>query len=194
MARLVTLLLVIGAIYFAANRIDIFGSGPRIDGNRVTVETADLELHFQSRGSVANSYMVFGGTVVPGPNGLGDVAISTLPMDRARSISRSYPDFHRCKSPGAAQAKRFMESTTFFAADRSTRSALEQAIALHDERVRSGGERTCVSVNGVDLRTESIRVRQDGSDITQQFSRILDRSRLVLAKSADVVDCRTMLR
>jgi hypothetical protein len=194
MARFLTLVLVIGAIYFAANRVDIFGGGPRIDGDQVVVESRDLEFHFQSRGPVADSYMVFGGTVVPGPNGLGDVVASTLSMDHARSISRSYPDFHLCKSPGAAQAKRFTKSTTFFAADRRARSALKQAVALHDERVRSGGERTCLSVEGVGLRAESILVSQDGSDITQQFRRFLDSSRLVLAQSAQVVDCSALLR
>lgn len=194
MGRILVLLLVAGAIYLAVNRIDVFRSGPRIDGSHVTVESGDLELHFRSRGPVADSYMVFGGGTVPGRNRVGDVVVATLSMDYAREIHRSYPDFDQCSSRGAARAKRLTESTTFFAADSRARSALKEAVALHDQRVRSAGERTCLSVKGLGLQTESIRISSDGSDITEQFRPILDRSQLVLARSAEVVDCSALLR
>ena len=115
-------------------------------------------------------------------------------MQQARAIHSSWPDFHRCASPGAAQAKRYVEDLSLIASTRAARDALVDVVDLHAERIRSGGDRTCVSLTGERLMLESIHLRQNGEDLTQELSRAYSRSHFYLAEQVEIPDCVTLLR
>jgi hypothetical protein len=138
--------------------------------------------------------MVFGGTNDPHRNGLTHALVAGLPMPQARAIHASYPDFHRCASQGASQAKRLVEEMSLIATTRAARDALIEVVDLHDERVRSGGDRTCLTVSGAQLMLDSIHLRQDGRDITQDVSKHFSRTRFFLAEQVEIPDCVTLLR
>ncbi len=193
MGKLVLFAAILAAIYFMVNHIGLLGSGLREDSQHVIVKTEDLEFRFEKGDSVVTSYMLFGGSLASDRNSFSDVGMATLDERSVRAYSGRYPDFFKCSSPAAAQAKQHVESMMFIASSDSARSALREAVSLHDERVRSDGERTCIAVRGIELQPGSIHRTEDGSDMTSQLGGALRRSKLVLARSASVVDCRTLL-
>lgn len=198
MGRLFVLALFACAAWFAVNHLGISldprGVGTSVEGRRVVRQAGQLEASFSMVGSLDDAYMLFGGNADRHPNSLTHAIVAGLPIRDARLISASYPDFHMCKSPGASQAKRLTEDLTFVAANRAARSGLEEAVRLFQQRLRGGGERTCIRVSGAPLELDAVRVEQNGEDITGQVQRAYARSNLVLAERVEVEDCRELLR
>jgi hypothetical protein len=174
--------------------LDPRGVGTRVEGRDVVSEAGQLEVRFSMVGSLDESYMLFGGDATQHRNSFTHAIIAGLPIREARMIASRYPDFHLCKSPGAHDAQRLTEDVSFVAADRAARGALAKAVDLFDDRLRSGGERTCIRVRGAPLVLESVRVRQNGEDITRQVARAYAKTDLALAQSVQIEDCRALLR
>lgn len=203
MGKLLVVIL-LGACAFAiANRIGIapslplpgFGSTGVVENGREVVFTTDtLEVRFTSGSALDDEFVVFGGKEMPRGSSLTHALVSGLPGDQARSIASRYPDFHLCKSPGAAAAKRFIRGMNFVASTTSARDALGDALDRHTEGIRSGGERSCVHVKGVSLDLESVTVRETGDDMTPQIRDFMRQSPIYLAREASVVDCESVLR
>ncbi len=191
-------MLVIAAVLFLAYWVTGVvmeqGTGPRLDGRTVHLQTEDFEFRFARSGPVSDAYMIFGGNNDQLRNSTTHATVAALEIEHARLISQSYPDFHMCKSPGAANAQRLIETVSFIGAGRSARKAVRKAVDLHDERVRSGGERTCLKVSGARLSVDSVKLRQNGEDITDELRGALEGTRLVLAEKAQIADCEALLR
>jgi hypothetical protein len=194
MARVFALVAIGCAAYALLNRIDASSHGVNVEGREVRVETADLDARFSRIGALSDSYMLFGGTNRQPRNSVGHATLAALAMRHAEEIHQSYPDFDRCSSPGAAQAKQWLETMTMIAATRSAEKVLVKAIDLHAERVRGNGERTCVSISGAPLSLESVSLKQDGRDLTHEFGGALGRVDFYLAEHAELLDCATLLR
>ena len=192
--RIVTFLLIMAATWWLVNRLEVAPQGVAVNGNRVVVQTDDIEATFRRLAPVSETYMVFGGNNDQRQNSMVHALVAGLPMPKARAIHASYPDFHRCASPGASQAKRLTEEMSLIATTRAAHDALIEVVDLHDERVRSGGDRTCLTVSGAQLMLDSIHLRQDGRDITQDVSKHFSRSRFFLAEEVEIPDCVTLLR
>ncbi len=194
---MVRLLVIAGVLFLAywATGIVVGQTGvPRVEGGTVHLDTDDLEVRFATLGPVSESYMLFGGNNEQPRNSLTHATMATLEISHARLIHERYPDFHMCKSPGAAKAKRLIETVSFLAAGRRARNALVEAVDLNEERVRSGGERTCLTVSGSELSLDAVRLKQNSEDITSELRPKLARTRMVLAESAEIVDCQPLLR
>ena len=174
--------------------IDPRGVGTRIDGREIVVDADQLEARFSMVGSLDETYMLFGGDAQQRRNSLTHVTAAGLPMIDARAIAASYPDFHMCKSPGAKPAKRATRSMSFVAADRATLDTLTEAVELFHERVRAGGERTCIRISGAPIELDSVHVVDEDMDITGDVAPLLARSEIVLARSAEIRDCQPLLR
>jgi hypothetical protein len=194
MGRLVVFLLLIAAGYLLINRLDPSTPGLSEDGGQLVVETAQLEARFSRIGSLSDSFMVFGGNNQQMTNSLTHVTLSGLPIRHARLIGQTYPDFHLCKSPGAAQAQRLTESTSFIGANRGARRTLIEAIDVHGERVRSGGDRTCVTISGHQLTLDSVHLKHDGRDITRDVAPTFGGTRFAVAEEVELADCASLLR
>ncbi len=137
--------------------------------------------------------MIFGGTDDQPRNNMTHVTLAVLPMRHARSIARSHPDFYMCKSPGARKAQPLTETMSFVAADGSTRKTLSGALGLFEDRLGSGGERTCVTVSGERLTLDSVHLKQNGMDITSDVAPAFDKMRVFLASEVEITDCKTLL-
>ena len=138
--------------------------------------------------------MIFGGTNADMRNNVSDALLSTLAMRHASLIHQRYPDFHLCKSPGAAQAKRYIEASNFIGTTRRARRAVRKAVDVHAERIRGGGERTCISIAGAALSFDSVSLKEDGRDVTGDFGNALRMNPYYLAEEAELVDCAALLR
>ena len=193
MARLLLFAALFAAGYFLLERIDSDGQGPRLEGGQVVVETEQLEARFSRLGAVSESFMLFGGSDDRAANSLTDATLATLAIRHAQLIHQTYPDFHKCKSPGAPRAQRLTQTTSFIGADGDAESALVEAVDLHRRRVRASGDRTCLTVSGEELALDSVRGKADGTDLTGQVGRAYQGRTFYLARSVEVPDCRRLL-
>ncbi len=87
-----------------------------------------------------------------------------------------------------------MEPTNFVAADRATRATLSQALDLFEDRLASGGDRTCIRIRGAELSVDSVRTIDGDHDLTAQIVPAFAKSHLVLAEEASIEDCQPLLR
>jgi hypothetical protein len=193
MGRVVMFTLLFGGAYLLVSELWLGGPAARVDGSSVELATDDFDVRFSRGSPFSESYMVFGGYNKQLKNAFFHVSLAGLPVTSARSIHRSYPDFHMCKSPGAKQAQQLTRDMNFVAADASAKGALIDVVDLHEKRIGSGGERTCVTVSGSELSLESVRGRQVEEDVTSDIRRTLGNSKYYLAESAEVADCQSLL-
>jgi len=174
--------------------LDVRGVGTRVEGREVFRDASQIEARFSVTGSLDDTFMLFGGGIEKHRNSLTHATVAGLAIRHARLIAERYPNFHLCKSPGAPQAQRLTETLSFVAADRAARDTLGEALDLYEERLRGDGERTCIRVTGTPLSLESVRLKQNGEDITREVAPAFAENRLVLAKRVQIEDCRALLR
>jgi hypothetical protein len=194
MGRIFALVAIGVCVYWLIDTIHASNAGVTVEGREVRLETADFDVRFSRLGSFSEAYMVFGGNNEQPRNSLSHATLAALAMRHAELIHQTYPDFHRCNSPGAAQAKRWIETLNLVATTRAVERVLVDAVDVHAERVREGGERTCVSLAGAPLSLESVRMKRDGHDLTQDVGRAIRGADFYLAERAELVDCKTLLR
>jgi hypothetical protein len=194
MGRVVVFVLLIAAGYWLMNTLGVSGLGRRVDGRQLVIETSDLEVRFSRVGDLSESFMVFGGDNDQRKNSMTHVTLSALAMPHVMMISQSYPDFHRCESPGAPQAQSLTETMSLIGADRGAQSALIDMVDLHKKRVGGSGERTCVTLTGAQLELESVRLRHDGTDITREVRPALRHTRFYVVDTVEAPDCQLLLR
>ena len=192
MNRVLAFIILATAAYYVIDRIDA-SAGLRVEGRQVVVETQDLEVRFTRGAAFSEAFMIFGGTNADMRNNVSDALLSTLAMRHASLIHQHYPDFHLCKSPGAAQAKRYIEASNFIGTTRNARRAIREAVDVHAERIRGGGERTCISIAGAALSFDSVSLKEDGRDVTGDFGQALRLNPYYLAEEAELVDCAALL-
>jgi len=196
--RILFFILLVGTGWFLLNvigvSIDPRGVGTRIEGRNITLDAGQLEARYRVVGSLHETYMLFGGDAQQRRNSITHATAAGLPILNARAISAVYPDFYMCKSPGARQAMDHTKALSFVAANRAALDALIEALDLFEERLRSGGERTCISVTGAPIALESVRIQQNGADVTRDVAGALDQTQLVLAQSVQIQDCQPLLR
>lgn len=200
MGRLVFFTLCLaGAWLFMTNRISIASLDPRsvgtvVEGRRVTRTADQVEAEFYRLGGVSETYMLFGGDAQQRRNQIYHAHLAGLPLPDARALASRYPDFHLCASPGAAEAKRRVTSMNFLAADRASRATLVRAHALFQERLRAGGERTCLRIRGAELALEDARILDAPEvDFPHEARAALARSPTVLVEEAAIEDCAALL-
>lgn len=198
MGRILFFILLVGTGWFLLNLIGISidprGVGTRIEGRSITLDAGQLEARYRIVGSLHETYMLFGGDAQQHRNGIIHVTAAGLPILRARAISAVHPDFHLCKSPGAKQAKQHTQTLGFIAADRAVLNTLIEAVELFEQRLGAGGERTCISVTGAPISLESVKVAENGADLTRDVAGAVNQSKLVLAQSVQIQDCKPLLR
>ncbi len=194
MGRLLIFVLAVGGGYLLIDKVGVspFG-GPQVSAREVVVETQQFRVRFTKLGSFSDSFMVFGGNADRVTNSTTDATMATLAMRHAELIHLTYPDFHRCASPGAAQAQRLTETSHFIGVGRSAKRTLAKAVKLHGERVRGNGERTCLSVSGAQLVFDSIALKHDGRDMTSELGRTFETGTYYLAERVEIPSCEALL-
>jgi hypothetical protein len=192
MNRFVMMCLLAGAGYLMWNHLGASGPAAQVDDQHVALETADFNVRFFRLEPFSDSFMIFGGSDAQPRNMMSHVTLSGLPVRHARSIAQSYPDFHRCKSPGARQAQQLTKTMNFVAADRQIQKTLSEALKLFNDRLTPDGERTCVTVSGERLKLATVHLKQNGMDVTSDVAPAF-KMEAYLASDAEVADCKTLL-
>ena len=187
MARLLFIALVLMALHSLWNSCSSSGSVVRSAGSEVVVEEGNMEVHFAGKGDLSEWIMLFG----RGTDPLSDVVLVGIEIRDARALYRRYPDFHMCKSPGAAKAQALVRSMHLVAPDPAMRRALVDAVKLSGKRLRNKGERVCVGVEGKNLAVNSMRYKPDGTEVTYKSSDFDDYH---LVERVQVRDCGSLLR
>ncbi len=194
MGKLLVLVLLALAGYWAFTQYGGGTRGLRIEGRDVHLSTDDLDVQFSEQLDYDDALMIFGGDNSQPRNSITHVTIAALPIEQARLIHRDHPDFHRCSSPGARQAQRSIETFSLLGSSSRARRALVKAVDRHEEQLRSGGDRTCLRVHGARLQVASARVRETGQELGPKLARSLRHTQLLLASDASIVDCESALR
>jgi len=194
MGRLLGVVLLLGvAAWLLVDKIGIGpGAGVQSEGREVVVDSGGFEYRYSRIGSHDETYVIFGGNATQ--DGPIHASLGGLPLASARAIAARHPDFYMCRSGGAAEAKRLTQSLSFVAADGRARARLKEANDLFQERLRAGGERTCIRVEGANLLFDSAKAKQSGDDLTSKVKPLLNRTNLVLAERVEVQDCRSLFR
>jgi len=176
--------------------LDPRGVGTRVEGREVVRESDRIEARFTKLAPLDESYMLFGGDATQRENQINHAIVAGLATHHARFIALRHPDFHRCSSPGASQAKRLIEAMSIVAADRAALRELQRAVKLFDDGLRTGGDRTCIHVTGSALTLDSVHLDlgETREDLTETFAAASSQTSFVLAKSVEIEDCQTLLR
>jgi len=69
-------------------------SSQSLSDEEVIVSTKNNDVHFERVGDFSDTYMVFGGGDFSQTDLISKISISGIPMDKAISIYKRYPDFH----------------------------------------------------------------------------------------------------
>jgi hypothetical protein len=119
---IVALILVIAAIYI----IPRSGKSTDIEqrGNELSITVGKYQLTAAIIGhQIKNSFLVAGGST-------GDkfysASLAVIPLDTAEQLARKYGDFRKCKSQGAYDAMRSVESMLLYAANYDVERALRK--------------------------------------------------------------------
>ena len=171
-------------------------SGPTVElmDGAIVRDTGQLEARFERRATLSGEYMIFGGNVDrKATNSFSDISLAALDIDKASRINSRYPDFHRCKSPGAPVAQRLTRTLSLVTENGEAFDALEESLIVHMDRIQNNGERTCISLQGSDISLASVRLKETGADISADVIPTLRKTNFYLVEQAQLVDCRSLL-
>ena len=144
-------------------------SGPVITDDLVVVKTDKLDVTLSKVRPFSGSYMVFGGTTLNQSAAFFNVSLAGLDVNTARSIYARYPDFDRCKSPGAPIAQQSINQLDIVPASCSVNKTLKKALSMHKKKTEGVNENVCITLVGQIIRLRSAVVRELNEDITSQL-------------------------
>ncbi|MGD8910047.1 MAG: hypothetical protein PVI92_11950 [Chromatiales bacterium] len=174
-----------------------------LSNNDVTVETTatgtikytdDFKVYLTQTESIFDAFMIFGGHLDKKlHNSISDYSFGALEIGEAAAIKRKYPDFHRCKSPGASIAQRKILNLSLIAENQQTADILEDAIALHDERLSGDNERVCVELRGYQVEPTTILLKENDMDISKDIIPSLRNMDFYLISGAEIRECHALM-
>jgi hypothetical protein len=162
-------------------------SGPSLTADEVIVKTDKLDVHFSRGRPFAKTYVIFGGTLMNQSSAISKATLSGLDIYTAASIHSRYPDFHRCKSPGAPLAQREICDLDIVPANSKVMKNLKKTLAMHRKSLQQDHKHVCVRLKGEVLTLRSAIVRQLNEDITDQLPPQVHHEYL-LVESAQIID------
>ena len=162
------------------------------EDEELIVDAGDLDVYFMLNESFSETYMVFGGQKLTHKNAIGNVTLAAIGMADAIPIYERYPDFHRCSSPGAAQAKNAVNQMNIVAADSDVLDTLKEVLSDHNDSIRQGGDRVCVKLDGAVIEMTAAVVRAVDEDILGKLPRQA-RSNFFYVEYAEIVDAQSAL-
>lgn len=158
MKKLIFLVIILaGAYYFYFYHVR--GGGDKYDvvqrGNEkaLVVTRGSDKLAYTMGPSFQETFMVFWAR--GDGDERADAYIGGIPLETAARIMRRYPDFHRCASAGAAEAKHSLRDLLVVTDKREVRAQLQRVAAEQEKREKNKGERLCVKLAGNELELTS---------------------------------------
>ena len=166
-------------------------SSQSLSEEEVIVSTKNNDVYFERVEGFTDTYMVFGGSDNSQTDLIHKIWISGIPMDKAISIYERYPDFHECKSPGAALAQNALLDFRIIPADSEALNILKNAISQYERNFSNDGDRIFVKLEGEALKMTSIINRKWNADVMDQFPAQMKHG-YYLVKSAEIIEARTV--
>lgn len=187
---LVAFLLTSLALYH--NRVIANPIGVSEEGRQVVVQSNGVETRFTKLGPASGTFMLFGG--IGQDTVWANADMSVIDGPQVEWLSRTWPDFYMCKSPGAKQAMELTHQLSLVAASGSVRNTLQGSVHRFEENLRGNGERVCVALSGQRLAVSSSTILANGTNFLQQIKMQGDPPSFMYVESAEIVDCQTITR
>jgi hypothetical protein len=177
-------------------RIDLASANPVYKGTQ-------FETTFERLEAVSGEYLLFGGGVVPSnaqsvvPHA---ISFSVIPVPEAKAIASRYPDFHKCASPGAAEAKDRVVQLDIIPAGDGVDGELRAAYTLFQANLKSvDGVRTGVRLTGHRVKFVSAKHAETGTPMTldrlpAQVRSHLEENTYLVVTGMEVIDAETALK
>ena len=162
-----------------------------IRGEEVIVSLRQMDIHFERAGDFSDSYMVFGAGDSGRADTISQIFISGIELYQAISIYEMYPDFYKCKSPGAAVAQNALLSLHIIPADSEVLNILKNAVSQFEKNLKNHGDRIFVKLEGEVLKMTKAIIRKVNGDVTGQLPSQMRRDRY-LVKSAEIIEAKIM--
>lgn len=175
--------------HFAVQYIRTNPLGPVIEGNEVVVETKEFEVRLFREGTADGVYLVTTAKSIDWSNEPANVELSVIDFVDARDYLRTYPDFHRYGSTPGLNLENVTTPLSVIAANRLAYGSLRDLLGEYDDRVRSHGERLCLTISGDTLRVSGARSIDEGTDHTETFQKSDEKRHRVFADQVRVDDC-----
>ncbi len=160
-----------------------------IRGEEVIVSLRQIDVHFKRGRNFSDTYMVFGAHDSGRADTISQISISGIKLYKAISIYKRYPDFHKCKSPGAAVAQNAMLSLYIIPADSEVLNILKNAVSQHEKNFKNKGDRIFVKLEGEVLKMTKAIIRKVNGDVTDQLHSQMRRDRY-LVNSVEIVEAK----
>jgi len=155
----------------------------------VTVDVGDYQANFLAFLEFQKTYMIFGGGYYQNKNLINPIVLSGLGMVDAKRIYARYPDFHRCASPGAAQAQLRVKQLNLIPANQQVLDELRASLEESEDQLGNDGDRVCVTLVGKTLDMRSAMAPGHTIDIKDQ----LPLQTFHLIHSSQRVPCKSLL-
>lgn len=162
------------------------------EDNELYVEAGDFDVYFALLEPFSETYMLFGGDRVTHEGAFNNFWLAAISMEDARPIYEKHPDFYRCASPGAARAKKALQTMNIVTADSYVLEALNEAVSEFNDRIGQGGDRVAVRLEGVKLEMTAAIVRGADEDILDRLPQQA-RSNYFLVETVEMVAAQTAL-
>jgi len=162
------------------------------EGNELYVAAGDFDVYFKLLEPFSETYMLFGADRTTPKAAFNEFWLSVINMEDVRPIYAEHPDFYMCASPGAAKAKKAVQTMNIIAADSDVLQALNEAVSEFNNRIGKRGDRLAVMLEGVKLQLTAAIVRDADQDMLNRLP-IQSRSNYFLVEFAEIVDAQAAL-
>lgn len=156
--------------------------------------TDDFDVRFSQQETLVDTFMIFGGHEDRKlSNSFSDFSLGALEIGEAALIRQQYPDFHRCKSPGAKFAQQKIQNLALIMENPQVAEVVEESIDLHNERLQQGSERTCIELRGRSVEPAAVILRENNEDLSADILPKLRNMHYYLIDGAEIRDCLSLL-
>ena len=194
--RAFLLVVIATCAYYGAKRFGLVGApdvrlvGATGSEQSVHAQIDGGELTYSVNGPADETYMVFGGST--GGTSFAHGSFSGIELKTILRIKKRFPDFHRCDSAGAPEAKKASEDVNVVA-NKALMARFKRAMNEAETRERSKGERLCAIVKGHWLTLEQLEM--SGTVVTgEQYASMLPghatKQYFLHLESFDARDCK----
>ncbi len=199
--KLLVYIIFVGLVLLIAGCSQPIQSSPSVSDEEYAVSlkreviapTKGLDYHFDRTGDFSETYMLFGATDFSRSDLPFEISLSGIKLDKAMSIYERYPDFYKCKSPGAAVAQKALLSLHIIPEDPEVLDILRNAVSQFEKNLRNDGDRIFVELEGEVLKNTSVIMRKVNGDVTDQIPSNMRRG-YYLVKSAKIIEAKIVLK
>ena len=160
-----------------------------VENDMVTIDADDYVVKFSASEEFQETYMLFGGEYFKDKKLISPIIMYGLKLVDARDIYKRYPDFYRCKSPGASLAQPKVGALNLIPVNNEVLDELRESIEEFDDNLANDGNRVCVSLAGKTLDMQSAEVPGQNIDIKDQ----LQPRTFHLIDSSKRINCKNLL-